>query len=237
MKSKGKYIGVESRVPFDVLETAIVDYMQNGCLDKMKCLNHIKKFNAGENRALKILKHINVIIGKNEQLLIFFKKTMKGLDFYQLGKSERTVFLLCLFVKSFPISYDIMSAMAQGFKVQDKINKQVIIQKIGAAYGGSRAMDIAITETIPFLIECGVIKRMKLGIYALDSMLSIRNKFLTELIVYIDIFLSGSKSILIDDLSFKPWYSYFDISSINPELFNLLISKKDSAVGKGYLTI
>jgi hypothetical protein len=58
-----------------------------------------------------------------------------------------------------------------------------------------------------------------------------------ELIIFTDIKLSGSKSILIDELSFKPWYGYFEISSSLVDKFNLLITKKDSAVGKGYLTL
>jgi hypothetical protein len=65
----------------------------------------------------------------------------------------------------------------------------------------------------------------------------ITNKFVSELVVYTDIKLSGSKSLLIDELSYKPWYSYFDMSGVVPATFSILLSKKDSAVGKGYLTI
>jgi len=58
-----------------------------------------------------------------------------------------------------------------------------------------------------------------------------------ELVVYTDIKKSGSKSLLVDELSYKPWYTYFELSSVLPETFNILLSRKDSAVGKGYLTI
>jgi hypothetical protein len=43
--------------------------------------------------------------------------------------------------------------------------------------------------------------------------------------------------MLIDDLVYKPWYSYFDLSNTSPTTFNILLAKKDSAVGKGYLII
>jgi hypothetical protein len=237
MKSKVKYIGIESRVHFEVLEAVISGCIQNGNLNKVECLNHIKQFTKGDNRAVKILKHVSVLISKNEHQLDLLRKSMKGSDFYQLNNSERRALILCLFCVSFPITYDILVALAQGFKVQDKINKQVIKQKIGSLYGGNRAMDIAITEIMPFLIDCRVIQRVKLGIYSFDSKLVIRNLFIAELIVYTDILLSGSKSILIDDINFRPWYSYFDISGAKQNKFNQFISKKDSALGNGYLNV
>jgi hypothetical protein len=87
------------------------------------------------------------------------------------------------------------------------------------------------------IIELNTIKRDKVSLYSLSNKLNVTNRFITELIIYTDIKLSGSKSILIDDLNHKPWYSYFDILAVSPDKYNLLLTKKDSAVGKGYLTI
>ena len=237
MSSKGKYIGVESRVQYEVLEAAIYDYLSNGKLDKEKCLSHIKQFTKGENRAGKILKHISVLIAKNESIISKFSKQLDASAFAQLSSGERKALLLCLFCNSFPITYDIFIGFAQAFKVQSIVSKEVIIHKIGSAYGSNRAMHIAVTEILPFLIECGTIERVKVGIYSTGSKLSISNKVISELIVFTDIKLSGSKSMLIDELGYKPWYSYFELSNISPASFNILLAKKDSAVGKGYLTI
>jgi hypothetical protein len=170
-------------------------------------------------------------------LLAQLKKVVKDFDYYRFSLDERKAIILCLFCNSYPITFDILTSLSQGFKVQENINKQVIVQKIGAIYGSNRAMHIAITEILPFLIECGTIQRIKMGLYSLNSRLVVKNRFVVELIVYTDISLSGSKSILIDDLNFKPWYLYFDTSDWKDDQFNFLISKKDSAVGKGYLTI
>jgi hypothetical protein len=104
-------------------------------------------------------------------------------------------------------------------------------------YGSNRTVDIAIDALLPMIIEFNTIKRVKISLYSLGNKLAVSNKFVQELIVYTDIKLSGSKSILIDDLKHKPWYSYFDMSALALPSFNLLISKKDSAVGKGYLTL
>ncbi|MBK7887724.1 MAG: hypothetical protein IPJ86_10655 [Bacteroidetes bacterium] len=237
MSSKGKYIGVESRVQYEVLEAAIYDYLSNGKLDKEKCLSHIKQFTKGENRAGKILKHISVLLAKNEGIISKFSKQLDAGAFAQLSSGERKALVLCLFCNSFPITYDILIGFAQAFKVQSIVSKEVIIHKIGSAYGSNRAMHIAVTEILPFLIECGTIERVKVGIYSTGSKLSISNKVISELIVFTDIKLSASKSMLINELGYKPWYSYFELSNITPTSFNILLAKKDSAVGKGYLTM
>ena len=69
------------------------------------------------------------------------------------------------------------------------------------------------------------------------SNLEVKNKFISELVIYTDIKLSGSKSILVDNLNFKPWFSYFEIALSKSVQNGVLIHKKDSSVGKGYLTI
>lgn len=237
MSSKGKYIGVEGRVQYEVLEAAVHDYLSSGELDKEKCLSHIKQFTKGENRAGKILKHISVLVAKNEDLLTKLSKYIDGGTFLQLSQADRKAMLLCLFCNSFPITFDILIGFAQAFKVQTIVSKQVIIHKIGSAYGSNRAMHIAVTEILPFLIECGIIKRIKVGIYSVGPKLNISNKAVSELIIFTDIKLSASKSILIADLGYKPWYSYFEHANVMLATFNILLSKKDSAVGKGYITI
>jgi hypothetical protein len=237
MNSKGKYIGIENRIPFEIIENAIYDYIQTDIVNKDGYLQHIKQFTKGENRAKKILKHLSVLIDKNENVIDKFKKSLKGIDYFQLNISDRKAFILCLFCLTYPIAFDILTALATGFKVQNILNKQYVIQKIGATYGGNRAMHIATVEVMPLLIECGIIKREKIGLYSLANKITVTNTFLSELVIYTDIKSSGTKSILIDDLAHKPWYSFFDISFVNPDIFSHLISRKDSAVGKGYLTI
>jgi len=98
-------------------------------------------------------------------------------------------------------------------------------------------MHIGVDETIPLFLDCGIITRQKIGIYAKGLTLKISNNFVSELIIYANIKLSGSKSILVDELNFKPWYSHFEIANRTNNNFNQLLSKKDSAVGKGYITI
>lgn len=237
MKSKGKYIGISNRVKFDVIESSLYHYLQFETIDKEFYLRYIKEFTKGDNRAHKTLNHLTTLLNKNESIIKQLKKSLNGVDYFQLNINDRKAFVLCLFCLTYPIAFEILTTFAVGFKVQEKINRQVILQKIGSIYGGNRAMQLAVEEVIPMLIECGTIERVKIGMYSLGKKLEIKNNFISELVIYTDIKLSSTKSILIDDLMHKPWYSYFDISSITLIKFDQLVSKKDSAIGRGYLTI
>ncbi|MBP6046022.1 MAG: hypothetical protein KA530_02960 [Ferruginibacter sp.] len=236
MSSKGKYIGISNRIPLVVLEYAVSDYIGTGKVNSQDYLKYILEFTKGENRAKKSLSHLTSIITKNGNLLNQLAKHTKG-DFQSLSDNDRKAVLICLFALTFPIANEILIAFSVGFKVQEVISKRVILEKMGAMYGSNRSMHIGVDETIPLFLECGILIRQKIGIYAKGINLKITNNFVSELIIYANIKLSGSKSILVDELNFKPWYSYFEISNVANNNFTQLLSKKDSTVGKGYITI
>jgi len=237
MNSKGKYIGLNQRIPFDVLDSSIHYYLANGIVDRSIIFQYMQEFTSGINRASKATGYVIQILSRQENLLVQLKKQLKETPYNNLKIADRKAFCLCLISLTYPITYDLLVALAQGFKVQDQINKKFISEKVMSIYGSNRTVDVAIDALLPMIIELKTIKRDKVSLYSKATALGVINKYISELVIFTDIKLSGSKSILIDDLSFRPWYSYFDISAINPEHFNQLISKKDSAVGKGYLTI
>jgi hypothetical protein len=236
MNSKVKYIGISNRIPLVVLEYAVSDYISTGQVNAPAYFKYIQEFTKGANRAKKTLSHLVAIINKNTNLINQLSKQIKG-DFNSLRENDRRAVLICLYTLTFPIAYEILLAFSAGFKVQEVISKRVVLEKMGALYGSNRSMHIGVDETIPLFLDCGIITRQKIGIYAKGLTLKITNNFVSELIIYSNIKLSGSKSILVDELSFKPWYSYFEIANGTNIAFNQLLSKKDSAVGKGYITI
>ena len=237
MKNKGKYIGLNQRIPFDVLDAAIHFYLTNGLIDKTYIFQRMQEFTSGTNRANKATIYVVQILKRQLPLLNELKKTIKDIPYGSLRSEDRKALCLCLISLTYPITYDLLIALSQGFKVQSEISKKFISEKVMSIYGSNRTVDVAIDALLPMIIELNTIKRVKISLYSLGNKLSVSNKFFQELVIYTDIKSSGSKSILIDDLKHKPWYSYFDMSAFAPQSFNLLISKKDSAVGKGYLTI
>eukprot|EP01041_Mallomonas_annulata_P015474 gene15474-32706_t len=126
---------------------------------------------------------------------------------------DRKALALCLISLTYPITYDLLISLAQGLKVQEQVNKKFISEKVMSIYGSNRTVDIAIDALLPMIIELNTIKRDKKSIYSIGSKLVISNKFIAEMIIYTDIKLSGSKSILVDELSHKPWFTYFEMSS------------------------
>jgi hypothetical protein len=235
--SNGKYIGLNQRIPFEVLDSAIHFYLDNGEVDKTYIFQRMQEFTLGTNRVNKATAYVVQILTRQVQLLEQLKKAITNTPYNSLRIDERKALCLCLISLTYPITYDLLIALSQGFKVQSQVSKKFISEKVMLIYGSNRTVDIAIDALLPMIIELNTIKREKVSIYTIGSKLTINNKLISELIIYTDIKLSGSKSILIDDLSYKPWYSYFDMSGIIPNNFKLLLTKKDSAVGKGYITV
>lgn len=237
MSSKGKYIGLNQRIPFEVLDFAIHLYMEKGLINKNFIFERMQEFTSGANRSKKATAYVVQILTRQMPFLEHLKKALTITSYSALRIDDRKAFCLCLICLTYPITYDLLIALSQGFKVQSQINKKFISEKVMSIYGSNRTVDIAIDALLPMIIELNTIKRDKISIYSMAAKLMITNKFISELVVYTDIKLSGSKSLLIDELSYKPWYSYFDLSGVVPGSFSILLSKKDSAVGKGYLTI
>lgn len=237
MNRKGKYIGLNQRIPFDVLDSAIQFYLDNSFVDKKNIFQRMQDFTSGTNRANKATSYVVQIISRQSKLLAQLNRENNKSLYGSLKLDDRKALCLCLISLTYPITHDLLIALSQGLKVQSQINKKFISEKVMSIYGSNRTVDIAIDALLPMIIELNAIKRDKVSIYSLSTKLVITNKFVMELIIYTDIKLSGSKSILVDDLAFKPWYAYFDNSALIIDKFNILITKKDSAVGKGYITI
>ena len=237
MNKKQKYLGINQRIPFEVLDAAVHSYLLGLTVERAVISQQMREFTSGENRIRKATDYTVQIIKRQLRLLDFLKYALKETEYNSLNLAERKVVCLCLIGLTYPIAYDLLTALGQGFKVQTDINRKFINEKVMSIYGSNRTVDIAIDALIPMLIELNTIKREKVGIYSIGTKLFSRIHFISELIIYTDIKLSSSKSILLSDLNHRPWYSYFEFVSISELKFGHLITKKDSNIGEGYLTI
>jgi hypothetical protein len=234
MKINNKYIGINQRIPFEVFSSAITDYLNNNSVDEARILQHMKEFTKGENRANKAMRYIVNIINRNTEVIDKYRVSTIINGPLQL---ERKILTLCLICLTYPIAFELIQILAKGFKVQPTLNTQYIILKISAVYGSNRTVRIAIEALIPMLIEIGILKREKMGLYAIDNKLKVSSIFINELVIFTDIKSSGSKSILIEDLTFRPWYSFFELLNIKNVSSSKLLKFRESSVGKGYITI
>ena len=237
MISKGKYIGISQRIPFDVLDSAIAVYLLEEEVEKDYILQRIQEYTKGANRAAKAASCVVQILSRQKWVLAHLKKISKVNPYTQLREDDRKALCLCLICLTYPIIYDVLVAMSQGFKVQPQINKKFISEKVMSIYGSNRSVDIAIDALLPMIIELNTIKRDKMSIYSLGSKLQVTNNFIAEMVIYADVKSSGSKSLLVEDLEFRPWFSFFELPPNVAEVPSILLTKKETALNKGYLTI
>ena len=236
MKTAGKYIGINQRIPFDVLDAALYRLLRDQTIDKNLILSHLKEFTKGENRALKAAQYTVQILSRQGNCIREISKSISAEAYLKLPPVDRKAIILPLAALTYPIFYDLLIALATGFKVQSQINRKFINLKMASIYGSNRTLDIALDALMPMIIELNTIKRAKISLYQLAKKSIVTYPAITELIIYTDIKLSGSKSILVDDLLHRPWYMFFEVD-IGDKNSYTLFKYDESRIGQGYLTI
>lgn len=231
-----QYVGINQKIPFDVLDTGIYQFLSGIKFNKDSFALHIREFTKGENRVNKAALYTNQIFTTQTIILSYIKEHFKSENYFSLPLQERKAIILCLVSLSFPITYELMVVLASSLKMQETINREAIIQKMALKYGSNRSLYNSMDSLIQMLMEMDKIERVKLGLYKLSSKTVILNPHVIEILVYTDIKLSKSKSILAEDILYRPWYNYFDLS-FEPSKKSTLIKISESLVGQGYLTI
>jgi hypothetical protein len=234
--SGGKYIGINQRVPFHVLDMGLMQYLQFGDVNREDLKQHMREFTKGENRVSKAATYAYAILTKPDILLSSYKRHIPYETYIRLNDGERKTLILCLFASTYPIAYDLLVSIASAFKVQSQVNKKFINQRLGTIYGSNRTLDIAIDALMPMSIELEMIKRAKLSIYEIRPPFSLNLPITSEAFIYTDIKLSGSKSIVIDDIHTRSWYMFRNVS-YNQLLHNKILKFSEGRIGGGYISI
>src|SRR5688572_8741453 len=115
MSSKGKYIGLNQRIPFEVLDSTIQSYIEYGNVDRNEIVRRMLEFTTGQNRANKAAQYVNQILNRQMPLLDKLKLELKEMPYYELRIEDRKALCLCLTSLTYPITYDLLIALAQGF--------------------------------------------------------------------------------------------------------------------------
>lgn len=231
-----KYIGINQRVPFSVIDNALSSYLETGELNRSEVIDEMLTFTKGENRAEKASKYAIQILTRPEPLLKLLKKSFGSGKYIRLSEKERKVVVLCLLCYTFPIVYDSLCSIATVLKVQPHISRAYINQKMEVIYGSNRTLYVALDAIMPMMIELNTIKREKTGIYVKGDAINIKNPSIAEIYIYADIFLSGSKSISKEDVSYRSWF-FFNQVDYKPEVHNKLLKFTEGRIGGGYIGV
>src|SRR4030067_2794643 len=180
MKSAGKYIGINQRVPFVVLDTALYSYLKEGRIQREDVYDHLKNFFKGENRIGKASGYLFQMFKKNKEYITRISGQIKAADYIKLPEGDRKAFILCILALTYPITYDLLLALASGFKVQPILNSKYFTHKMTALYGSNRSVYNAVESIIPTLREIRLINRKKAGLYSIDEKIVVTHTFISE---------------------------------------------------------
>lgn len=234
MKEKGKFIGINQRVPLKALNNGIIRLLDANIISLDEFKHDILEYTKGENRAKKASQYAYHILSR-PPIIKNIRSIFNSDSYNLLPNSDRQALILCLVALTFPLTYDLLVYMGSSFKVQKQVNRTSMNLKMSSLYGSNRSLYNAMDAVIPMIIELGTIKRTKISIYEIEDSKTIRNPFISEMLIYTDIKLSESKTILVEDLQVRPWYMYYS-PEININKLTIL-KHSDSRLGGGYLAI
>lgn len=237
MKAPGsKFIGINQRVPYPVLDQALGRWLQTGVLDREGIARDMQTFTKGANRAHKATQYAVTIFSRSEKIMEILKAHLPFEVYIRLPDHERKALVNALVACAFPFAYDLMVAIAASLKAQAQISKAAIEQKITAQYGSNRTVKIGVEAVLPMLMELGVILRLKPGIYILSAPTKLTNPVVAEAYLYADILCSGSKSILLSDIDNRPWFLFHPVI-YDQSSQKYLVRYSEGRIGGGYITL
>ena len=231
-----KRIGFRQKVPYEVLERGLYWKLQHEPTERPELNRDLREHFTGENRLAKAASTANLILNKNEYVIERLRGSLTAESFIKLCESDRKAIITCLLCLAYPVAYDCLVAAASVFRLQDVISRGLLHHKMSAIYGSNRSVYIAVGELLPSFIELGFFSRLKPSVYNRNRAAVILNPSVAELLIYADIKLSTSNSILLEDVNFRPWFTWFEISKpeSSPSQF---IKLANGVVGNGYLTL
>ena len=230
------YIGINQRIPFSVLDEALGQLLLTGDVKRSEILQNMLQITQGKNRAEKASMYAGQIISRPKTALEFLKKRLGAEAYARLPEEDRKAIILCLASCTYPIFYNLISVAGAVFKVQKQVSRAFLREKMAAIYGSNRTLWVGVDAIMPMLVELDVLKREKVGIYAAGSRVPILQPVVSELYIYTDIALSGSKSVSIDEINHRPWYFFHEVE-FSQKLCTGLLKASEGRVGGGYVGI
>ncbi len=218
------------------MDQAINEFLDTGHVDQDRVLRHMSEFTKGENRARKAISYVNAMLKRQSKLIGGLSKRVDKGCYLHLPEGERKAFVLCIISLTYPIMYEMLVAIGKGLKAQDYVNKKFINEKIYAIYGSNRTVDVALDAIIPMAIELSTIRRVKPSLYEKTQRINVTHPIISEMVLLVDLKWSGTKTLLFDDIEFRPWFSFFNID-VDRLQKPSIIKYQDGNFGRGYLSL
>lgn len=164
MAENEKSLGLHQRIPMDILLEAFRAEL-NGEQDLERLSQLVNTEYVGENRQKKGFKQVKTTLAGNP--IVSFAQEHKDEVLAALKSApDRNLILSALMVARYPVCYDTYCLMAKQFRLQDEINRDLIVRMLGAKYGANKSVQNVQINVTAQMLECELIKREKMGVYA-----------------------------------------------------------------------
>ena len=156
-------IGINQRIPMNVLELAILAELQGNATPEYYRELAATEFN-GQNRIRKAVSVINRLTTKNP-LLSFLIENKKAVENMLRSKTDRPLLMTATICSAYSFGYDLVALLGKYFHAQEYVTTDFIKQKMSAKYGSNRSLSNALYCILPMLIEAQILERPESGIY------------------------------------------------------------------------
>lgn len=236
MGEKTRFVGINQRVPIELIDRHIAYYIQTGGIDRSALKTEMALVYEGKNRAEKGALFAWRILTHDEVSLSFVRKSIGSTRYNKLKKTDRAALILAIVAGAYPIFADILGILAKVFRVQELVSRGYVTQKVGDLYGSNKTLEIALDAVFPMLVDLGVITREKVGVYRAVSGIEIADEKVAELFVASGIRLSGGKHISLDDFEYRDWHFFFK-PKIPPYKGQSILTVTASGARQGYVEV
>lgn len=209
MTVKDKPLGIQQRIPLDILNIALQDELKDG-INEVRIKELLQTEYQGSNRVNKTLVQIKTIIA-NKSIMDFIKvhkeKVLNALN----SNTDKNLILIALICARYPFCYDVIVIMSKQFRLQDTINTPLLMRLVGDKYGSNKSCENSVYSTIPQFIEAGLFFRPTNGVYEFNEPLKYYHEITFEIwkeCFYMNEPLSNREDV--DNLYFEPFFRFID---------------------------
>lgn len=197
-------IGIRQRIPLSLFEMALRAVL-SGEYSREYFAELAAMEYSGQNRIVKSVCIISKLTDQNP-LIDFLREHTDEVTEALRYKSDRGIILSALLIASYEFVYDLVCLFGKYFHAQDQVPTSLVSGKLAEKYGSNRSLPNAVNSAIPMLLEAGIMKRTKIGIYEI-SPVSPSSDIARK--IYDRAFLIWNPNLNVDTISVShPYYEF-----------------------------
>jgi hypothetical protein len=218
--------GNQQPIPIEVFNEAIISYIDSDKFNYNDLIPKILTYNSGKNSAEKILVAIRASLKNKTVLNKAIRKIFSVESYNKLSTKEKNYIIVAIISLKYPFVYEMLFAFAKLFNLQDTVNKKYISDTLASKFGSNLSLEHAIGANLKTLVDAGMLKRVKQGLYSKIEPIEVCD-FVKEAWIYTWFELNGRKTVPVEELRYEPFISYLIDTNIDWRNSKLLLTRQD----------